>query len=257
MTAALAIEDVSVSFGGVAALTEVTMGVRPGEILGVIGPNGAGKTTLLNVVSGLTRPRTGRVLLGGENVTGWKPSRIAARGLARTFQTTQLFAGMSVLENLMVGQHLRAQAGQLGSALGWATMRREERPLAERAREALEFVGMAAFADRPGHALSFGQQRIVEIARALVGEPRVVLLDEPAVGLSAPRVEELDRLLRRISRERGIALMMIEHVIRLVMGVSDRVAVLNSGALIAEGGPDEVRRNPDVVEAYLGRGSHA
>jgi branched-chain amino acid transport system ATP-binding protein len=249
----LSVADVSISFGGVRALGDVSLEVERGEIVGVIGPNGAGKTTLLNVVCGLNVPDRGRVALAGTPITGRKPSEIARLGLGRTFQASRLFAGMSVLENVMTGLHLRSRAGLFAAAFRSPAMRDEEAGMRARALEALEFAGMRDLASRPGHALSFGQQRIVEIARTLISEPKVVLLDEPAVGLSPTRVEELDALLRRIREERGVTLVMIEHVIRLVMGVSDRVVVLNSGQKIAEGEPDAIRRNPEVIEAYLGR----
>jgi branched-chain amino acid transport system ATP-binding protein len=253
----LTVDNVSVRFGGVAALTDVSLSLKAGEIVGVIGPNGAGKTTLLNVICGMTPAASGNVRLNGTDITRMKPSQIAARGLMRTFQTSRLFGGMTVLENIMTGLHLGGRSGLFGVAIRSASMRREEAELARKARQALAFVGMEAFADRPGQALSFGQQRIIEIARVLVSEPRVVLLDEPAVGLSMPRVEELDLLLRRVAQERGITLMLIEHVIRLVMGVSDRLVVLNYGRKLTEGLSDEVRRHPEVVEAYLGRSANA
>jgi branched-chain amino acid transport system ATP-binding protein len=249
----LAVENISLSFGGVCALDNVSAAFAEGTIVGIIGPNGAGKTTLLNVICGLNRPDGGDVRLGDRAITGLKPNAIAGMGLARTFQASQLFAGMSILENMMTGLHLRSKAGLLDAALRTRRMRAEERELAARAREALQFVGFAAIADRAASALSFGQRRIVEIARTLISTPRVVLLDEPAVGLSVNRVAELDRLLRRIRDEKGVTLVMIEHVIRLVMGVSDRVVVLNSGQKIAEGRPEEIRTSPAVIEAYLGR----
>lgn len=254
---ALRVDGVSVAFGGVAALQEVTTHFPEGEITGIIGPNGAGKTTLLNVICGMNPTDAGEVRLGDTLLTGLKPNQIAALGLRRTFQSSQLFAGMSVLENMMTGLHLMSSTGLFSAIARTQRMRDEEAQMREKALEALEFVGFRHFADRPGSALSFGQQRIIEIARTLIYEPKVVLLDEPAVGLSVNRVAELDALLRRIRDERGVTLVMIEHVIRLVMGVSDRVVVLNSGRKIAEGLPDEVRENETVVEAYLGHQSHA
>jgi branched-chain amino acid transport system ATP-binding protein len=254
---ALAVRNVSVSFGGVAALQDVTAEFPSGEIIGIIGPNGAGKTTLLNVICGMSPPEHGDVHMGAHRLTGLKPSQIAALGLRRTFQASQLFAGMTVLENMMAGLHLMSSTGLFGAIVRSRRMREEEAIMRERALEALDFVGFRDFADRPGSALSFGQQRIIEIARTLIYEPKVVLLDEPAVGLSVNRVAELDALLRRIRDERGVTLIMIEHVIRLVMGVSDRVVVLNSGRKIAEGVPEEVRNDATVVEAYLGHQAHA
>ena len=253
----LSVEDVSIAFGGVHALENVSTEIKEGEILGLIGPNGAGKTTLVNVISGLVKGASGRVSLDGRSIGGLKPSAVAALGIGRTFQTSQLFPGLTVLENMMVGMHLGSRAGLLSAAFRTRAMREEEAEMVARARAALRYVGMEQFADRPGDALSFGQQRIIEIARTLINRPKVVLLDEPAVGLDVNRVAEFDRLLRRIRDEHGVALVLIEHVIRLVMGVSDRVVVLNSGVKIAEGASEEIRRDPFVIEAYLGRGVNA
>lgn len=244
-------------FGGVVAVDGVSFKVAAGEVVGIIGPNGAGKTSLLNMVSGLTRPTAGTVEFDGQPVTGTPPHVIARRGLARTFQTSRLFPGLTVIENLMTGLHIHSRAGVLDSAFRTPRMRREEAELREKAMDALEFVGFAHYADRPGDGLSFGEQRIIEIARALIAEPKVVLLDEPAVGLSIVRLAELEVLLRRIRDEKNVTLVMIEHVIRLVMSVADRIIVLDAGKKIAEGPPGVVRRDPAVIEAYLGRRRNA
>jgi branched-chain amino acid transport system ATP-binding protein len=252
MTYALQLHDVSLAFGGVFALNGVSIDFPRAKIVGVIGPNGAGKTSLLNVASGVSSPDRGDVILDGTPIRRLKTHDIARLGLRRTFQSSQLFPGMTVMENMMAGIHLSAKSGVVACVLRTPGMRKEEAEMRERAMEALRFVGFESFADRPGSALSFGQQRIVEIARALICDPKIVLLDEPAVGLSVNRVAELDALLRRIRDDRGVTVVMIEHVIRLVMGVSDRIVVMNSGKKIAEGTAEEIRGNPEVITAYLG-----
>ncbi len=255
--AKLEIRGLGVRFGGLVALDDVTLSIGRAEIRGVIGPNGAGKTTLLNAVTGVSRPTSGDILLDGRTISGLKSSEIAARGMRRTFQTSQLFRGMTVLENVMTGLHANMRTSIFDAAFSSARVRREEREAAEKAWAALEFVGMTRFADRDGGELSFGQQRIIEIARALVSEPQVILLDEPAVGLSLNRVIELEDLLRKIRAERGVTVIMIEHVIRVVMNVCDRVTVMASGRKIAEGTADEVTSDRNVIEAYLGSGFDA
>jgi branched-chain amino acid transport system ATP-binding protein len=222
------------------------------KIRRVIGTNETEKTSLLNVASGVSAPDRGDVIVDGTPIGRLKTHDIARLGLRRTFQSSQLFPGMTVMENMMAGIHLSAKSGAVACVLRTPGMRREEAEMRERAMEALRFVGFESFADRPGNALSFGQQRIVEIARALICDPKIVLLDEPAVGLSVNRVAELDALLRRIRDDRGVTVVMIEHVIRLVMGVSDQIVVMNSGKKIAEGTAEEIRGNPEVVTAYLG-----
>ena len=253
----LELRDVSIGFGGVTALDSVSLSVDAGEIRGIIGPNGARKTTLLNVVCGINRPTSGDVLLEGRSIAGLPTSAIAMRGLARTFQTSRLLGGMTVLENVMTGLHGRLSAEPWSAAFNLKRVREEERSAAARARDLLDFVDMRQVESYEASSLSFGQQRLVEIARALIADPIILLLDEPAVGLSVARVEELDRLLRRIRDERGIAVVMIEHVVQLVMGVCDRISVLNSGRKIAEGSADEICADPAVQEAYLGAAINA
>jgi branched-chain amino acid transport system ATP-binding protein len=253
----LEVRKLGVRFGGLVALDDVTLEIAPAEIRGVIGPNGAGKTTLLNAITGVSKPTSGDILLDGKSLLGLKSSGIASRGMRRTFQSSQLFKGMTVLENVMSGLHSTMKTTLLDAAFSTRRLRDEESAAADKAWTALEFVGMTKFADRDGGELSFGQQRIIEIARALVSDPSVILLDEPAVGLSLNRVIELEELLRKVRGERGVTVIMIEHVIRVVMNVCDRVTVMASGRKIAEGTADEVTSDRNVIEAYLGSGFNA
>jgi branched-chain amino acid transport system ATP-binding protein len=246
----LRIADVSKHFGGVSALSHVTLTVAPGEVYGLIGPNGAGKTTLFNLINGIYPVSAGHILVGDQDVTGWRPDAIARVGVARTFQSIHLFAGMSVLENVLMGQSRFAHTG-LRSLLP-VVADRHEAALAREARETLDFLGLGAYAALPARDLPYAIQRKVEIARALASRPRLLLLDEPAAGCNEEESRELSADIRRI-RDLGITIVLIEHDMSVVMDVCGRIAVLNFGERIAEGSPAEIQNNPAVVEAYLGR----
>lgn len=249
---AIAAEGISIAFGGLRALEDVSFAAEPGEVFSIIGPNGAGKTTLFNIVSGLYRSQGGRVLLAGEDVTGLPPHALAARGLSRTFQNLQIFFRMTAEENVMVGRHLRERQSLLGALLHLPSVAAQNRDTRERARELLAFVGLADRARDPAGGLPYGALKRLEIARALAAEPRVLLLDEPAAGCNPVETEEIDRLISAIA-ERGIAVVLVEHDMRLVMRISRRILVLNHGRVLAQGRPAEVRADPEVIAAYLGR----
>jgi branched-chain amino acid transport system ATP-binding protein len=243
-------------FGGVAALGGVDMHVEEGEVVSVIGPNGAGKTTLFNMVTGIYGPDEGEALFDGHSLLGLKPNQITRLGVARTFQTVHLFPNMTVLENAMVGQHCRTRSGLVGAVLQLPPTRKEERRIEERARDCLAFFGsrLAGYRhNQPAASLSYANRRRLEIARAMATEPKLLLLDEPTAGMNPTETAELATLISRLRDERGLTLVVIEHDMRVVKGVSDRVVALDYGRKIADGPYEDVAGNEQVIEAYLGR----
>jgi branched-chain amino acid transport system ATP-binding protein len=252
MSALLEIRDVSKAFGGVQAVNRVSLDVTQGDLVSVIGPNGAGKTTLLNMISGFYHPDRGQILVGGADVTHAAPSHIAERGVARTFQNIALFRGMTVLDNLMLGRHVHMKTGVVGAFIYWGLAQREEVIHRKRVEDIIDFLRIQDLRKRPCGSLAYGLQKRVELGRALALDPKILLLDEPMGGCNHEEKEDMARFILDVNEEWGTTIILIEHDMGVVMDISDRVTVLDMGTRIAEGTPDEVRANPQVIKAYLG-----
>jgi len=252
----LRVEALNCNFDGVRAVADLNFDVQPGEIKAVIGPNGAGKSTLFNMIAGVTRPTSGRIWFDGVRIDTLPTFRRARLGIARTFQNLQIFREMTVLENVMTGRHIHGEAGLFGALLNGPTLRGEERGMTEAALALLARFELDGFAHMRAGDLSFGQMKVLELARALAGEPRLLLLDEPAAGLPQTEAEHVGEIISALNRD-GVTVLLVEHNMRMVMSLSHDILVLNNGMRIAEGDADSVRRHPDVLAAYLGEGQHA
>ena len=247
----LAVKDLSIHFGGVKAVQNVSFNIDAGIVYSVIGPNGAGKTTLFNLITGVYKPTTGEIKLDGEAIHGKSPNELAVRGVARTFQNLQICMNMSAIENVMVGAHLRLDRNLVKAALRFPGLKKRDRELRDEAAQLMDFVGLAQYVETRADAMSYGALKRLEIARALAMKPRLIFLDEPAAGLNPKETIEVDELIRKVA-DSGITVVLVEHDMKMVMNLSDRILVLDYGKKLAEGTGEEVRRNPDVIAAYLG-----
>ncbi|HHU69730.1 MAG TPA: ABC transporter ATP-binding protein [Thermoanaerobacterales bacterium] len=252
MNKLLEVEDISIKFGGLTAVQNFSLDLKPGEIVGLIGPNGAGKTTVFNIITGIYKPTSGKIFFKGEDITFLRPDQITKMGIARTFQNIRLFTNLPVIENVLVGQHLRLKSSWFNASFNTRSYRKEEKEMRERAFKLLEDVGLYEMRNEKAGSLPYGQQRRLEIARALATNPELVLLDEPAAGMSPQESQELMEFIREIRERFKVTIFMIEHHMRVVMGICERIKVIDHGVTIAHGTPNEIQNNDRVIEAYLG-----